>query len=412
MAIEVFVGGRLAIGASFHPMGGAALHDGMELMPGEMSGHRIVHVLTTVRHGGAERVVLDLARHQHRLGARPSVTCLHHLGDLLPAFDEAEIPVELIEGGDRAGVARTAWLLAGSLRAARPTVVHTHNAAPQIAAGLGQRIRRWRQPETALVHTEHGPLQDRRPALMQLRRWTAAGFDAVIAVSADTQAELLRHRIHGAHGVGMVTNGIDVSRFMPPTPRHAMAAARIVHVGRLHLIKGQDVLLAAMVAIRREVPHVRLTIVGDGPTRIQLQSQARSEGIDDIVEFCGAVLDIRPYLYAADLFVLPSRSEGISLALLEAMASSIPVIATDVGGNREVIGADEFGTLVPPEQPELLARAAIALLQCPELAALKGAAGRRQVEVHFALDQTAKSYARYYELGRSAHRADALGSVA
>jgi glycosyltransferase involved in cell wall biosynthesis len=380
-------------------------------MLGELSGHRIVHVLTTIRHGGAERVGLDLAREQRALGADASVICLQELGELLPAFEAAGVPVRRLAGGPGPGVLRTAWRLARLLRELDPTVVHTHNGAPQIAAGLGQRLRHWRRAGTTLIHTEHGRLHDTRPALLQLRRWTAGEFDAIVAVSADARAQLLDYGIHGASGVDVIANGVDVARFGPPTTGRATPAFQIVHVGRLDAIKGQDVLLAAMPAIRHAIPQVRLTIVGDGPTRAQLEIQTRSEGIDDIVEFVGAAMDIRPYLRSANLFVLPSRSEGISLALLEAMASGVPVLATDVGGNREVIGSDEFGTLVPAEQPALLAQGAITLLQCPDLATRRGIAAQRQVQLHFGIERTVSSYASYYHRARTSNPANAVGSA-
>ncbi len=380
-------------------------------MPDTLADQTIVHLLTTVHHGGAERVVLELARRQRDLGADAKVICLQQLGDLLPAFTTAGIPVTLVPGSGRPGALRMAWRLGDALRAVNATVVHTHNSAPQIAAGLGQGLRHWRRRGTALVHTEHGRIGDTRPALLRWRRWTITDFDAVFAVSVDAQKHLLEHGIRSANGVDVVLNGIDLSRFAP-RERRAVRGTHVVHVGRLDRIKGQDVLLAAMAHARESVPSIRLTIVGDGPTRGELDAQVRRLGLEDVVTFAGAADDVRPFLQAADLFVLPSRSEGISLALLEAMATGLPIVATDVGGNREVIPVEGTGTLVAPERPDQLAAAMVTLLLDPELASAKGAAARREVEQRFSSETTAQVYAAHYERARAARGAYSIRSAA
>jgi glycosyltransferase involved in cell wall biosynthesis len=365
----------------------------------------------TVHHGGAERVVLELARRQRALGAAVSVVCVQQLGELLPLFEAAGVPVRMIETTPRPGVLRTAWRLAQLLREASGTVVHTHNSAPQVAAGLGEQLRHWRRPGTGLVHTEHGRLGDLRSTVLQLRRWTAREFDVIVAVSVDARAQLLKHGIRTRHGVDVVLNGVDLSRFAERPNRPVGATPRIVHVGRLDRIKGQDVLLAALPAVCDVVPGVQLTIVGDGPTRQLLEDQVTELGIRDAVVFAGAADDVRPFLADVDLFVLPSRSEGISLALLEAMATGLPVVATDVGGNREVI-TEATGALVPPEQPGRLAVAIIELLQHPELATNKGIAGRRVVEQRFALEATVQAYAALYARACATSAGRRLGSAA
>lgn len=370
-------------------------------MAEQLSGHTIVHLLTTVHHGGAERVVLELAQRQRDLGADVRVICLQQKGELLPAFDAAHIPVALVPGGGRPGALRMAWRLGRTLRDARPTVVHTHNSAPQIAAGLGQRLRHWRQPGAILVHTEHGRLGDLRPGLLQWRRWTAGEFDALFAVSADARDQLLQHGIRSAHGVAVIRNGIDLSRFALRDDTQANAA-RIVHVGRLDHIKGQDILLAAMPLVRAAVGAVRLVIVGDGPARSTLEAQAGRLGIAGVVEFAGATSDVRPYLQAAALFALPSRSEGISIALLEAMATGLAVVATDVGGNHEVIQSGRVGLLVAPESPDELAAGMITLLRAPAMAREMGIAARQEIAARFSSRHTALAYAEQYASARGA----------
>ena len=377
------------------------------------SGPTIVHVLTTVQHGGAERVVLELARRQRDLGANASVICLQQLGELTPVFEAAGLPVSLVPGSGRPGALRMAWRLGGLLRTTTPTptVVHTHNAAPQIAAGLGQYLRRWRRSGAVLVHTEHGRLASIRPALLRWRRVAIAEFDAVVAVSADAQAQLLQYGIQSATGVSVILNGVDLTRFVVHSGVRS-PGAQVVHVGRLDRVKGQDVLLSAMPTVRTLVPAVRLSIVGYGPMRSDLEAQARALGVADIVEFVGAVVDVRPLLQSADVFVLPSRSEGISLALLEAMATGLAVVATDVGGNREVLRSGNIGQLVPTERPDELAAAIVELLLTPQLARAHGNAARAEIEAHFASDQTTAAYMKVYQQAHAAKGAPTMRSAA
>jgi glycosyltransferase involved in cell wall biosynthesis len=156
-------------------------------------------------------------------------------------------------------------------------------------------------------------------------------------------------------------------------------------VGRLEERKGHALLLAAARTMRALAPEGRpqIVLVGDGPLRAPLGAQAAALGIAADVVFLGALADVRPALAAMDVFVLPSRAEGMSNALLEAMAAARPIVATAVGGTGEVLDTDRTGVLVPAEDAEALAAAVLGLLAEPVRAARLGAAARRAVEDRF-----------------------------
>jgi glycosyltransferase involved in cell wall biosynthesis len=166
-------------------------------------------------------------------------------------------------------------------------------------------------------------------------------------------------------------------------------------VGRLAQVKGIDRLIAAFAALKLPLSTTYLLLIGAGPEREALERQARELGVADRVIFAGFQGDPAPYLAAMDVFVLPSRSEGVSVALLEAMAAGVPVAVTDVGANREVIEEGRCGVILPAEEcqwPEILA----ALLNDPEGSAIKQQAAKERVRTRYSLATTLDSYEQLY----------------
>ena len=147
---------------------------------------------------------------------------------------------------------------------------------------------------------------------------------------------------------------------------------------------------------RSQLPHTALLLIGEGELRKDLEIRAAEEGVTDRVHFLGDRNDVHELLQGLDLFVLSSVSEGYSLALLEAGAAALPIIATDVGGNSEIIRDGETGRLVPPGDPLVLAKAMLSLLGDPSQARALGKSARAWVEQHGSLDAMAGSYARLY----------------
>jgi glycosyltransferase involved in cell wall biosynthesis len=183
---------------------------------------------------------------------------------------------------------------------------------------------------------------------------------------------------------------------------------RLVVIGRLTEIKGQDVLIEAVGLLQRGPLMVELTVVGDGPMRAELEARCVSLGIAERVRFVGAQGDVLPYLHSADLFVLPSRSEGVSVALLEAMAAGLPVVATRVGGTPEVTGPGMGAILVSPDDPHALAEGIHTMIASNALAVREGQAARRRVEAAFSLERTHHAYAKCYGLDLPTHTSAAL----
>jgi glycosyltransferase involved in cell wall biosynthesis len=200
----------------------------------------------------------------------------------------------------------------------------------------------------------------------------------------------------------MISNGVDTKRFtrVPHNPLPAQPAApapRVVFVGRLVKEKALPVLLQAWTIVHQRIPDAFLEIVGGGPVEQELKTLTAHLGLTSTVCFRGFHEDVLPFLQAANVFVLSSYVEGLANTLLEAMAMSLPVVATRISGSEDVVVDGETGLLVPPGNAAALARALSELLEAPERAATMGALGRQRVMELCSLEQVTTAYIHLYE---------------
>ena len=239
-------------------------------------------------------------------------------------------------------------------------------------------------------------------------RWLAPIYSQVQTVSNEVGTFAVKEDGLDPARVVTVYNGIDATHFqpgsVPATPRETIGAADasqvILSVGNIRRVKGYETLLAAAEIVVREFPRARFVIAGnphEPDFQAELEAQRRQLGLEQSVILLGVRNDVPSLLATADIFCLPSRSEGLSNALLEAMASSLPAVATSVGGNRETIRDGETGFLVPPGSAPDMAGRLLALLRDPGKAREMGAAGRRLVEEKFTVESMLKQLVRNYD---------------
>jgi glycosyltransferase involved in cell wall biosynthesis len=348
---------------------------------------RVVHLTLGLEMGGLEKLLVEFARHADRRRVALHFVSLTGRGVLADDVEACGWPVTALEAP--AGL-RPALIvrLAQLFRRLRADVVHTHDDRPNIYGAPASRLA----GVGRVIHTRHsqGSLLSARQAL--LVRAVARCSDSFVCISHDSARWAVAHGIPRQR-VRTIWNGIDVGRFAHAGSNPSGPA---VIVARLAPEKDIPTLLEAVARVVRVRPDFTLEIAGDGPCRADLERRAGELGLGGQVRFLGQVRDVPALLARARLFVLSSRTEGISLTLLEAMARGLPVIATRVGGNVEVVAEGETGLLVPPGSPEELAAALLRLRGDGAACSRLGRAGRQRVEEFFDVRRMVADYEALY----------------
>lgn len=349
---------------------------------------RVLHICSDTNIGGAGRYVLTLLA-QPQITRRFEVAVACPEGELAAAFRRAGIPVLLYPGADASFSWQGLRALFRLIRSWRPQVVHTHGSlAGRVAAALaGARI----------IYTKHGlasaeeqAIQVRSPGGMLRRAAVRLFADRIVAVSEAVKRSLVESGADLA-AVRVIPGGVDSEPYEAVGP----LVPRVVGAfGRLSREKGFDLLVEAMGPLQGEA---RLLLGGEGPQREALAAQVEANRLGEAVSLTGFVEHVPEFLGQIGIFVLPSRSEGLGLVLVEAMAAGRPVVATRVGGVPEVVSDGETGLLVPTENPAALSEAIRRLLADPDLARRMGEAGRRRAGKWFSARRMAEQTVALYE---------------
>jgi glycosyltransferase involved in cell wall biosynthesis len=293
------------------------------------------------------------------------------------------------------------WAVPAALRELAPDVVHTHQIGPLFYI----RATAWRAGAPVVVHTEHGKHYSRLQTRW-LGRMAARGADRYFCVSRDIADVVVARRIAKPARVAVVANGIDTDRFAKRQARSSIRrelgipddAAVIGTVANLREVKRQDVLVRGFARLKApgSQPPPHLLLVGDGPLRDDLAGLATTLGVAGRVHFAGAQPEPQQFLHVMDIFALTSRSEGMPLAVLEAWAAALPVVASRVGGLPELVRASSAGLLFESGDVDGLTTELERLLSSPTLATRLGLAGQTWVREHCDMSVMAAAYHRHY----------------
>jgi sugar transferase (PEP-CTERM/EpsH1 system associated) len=348
---------------------------------------RVVHVAGQLATGGMEKLLVEFARHGDRARFDLHFVALTGCGPVADEIRALGWPVT--ELNVKPGFHPTLYVrLARLFRRLGADVVHTHNTRPVLFAAPAARLARVKR----VIHTRHGQRFGAKPRETKAFRWATKTVDRMVCVSHDSA------RLTEAEGVNparivTVWNGIDVNRFRRAAPE---GAGPMIAVGRLSPEKDFPTLVrAAALAAERE-PTFRLEIAGGGACADEIRQMIAELRAEGVVTLLGPVSDVPSLLTRGSGFTLASLTEGISLTILEAMASGLPVVATRVGGNPEVVAHGETGLLVEPGDPRALAESLLTLWRDPSRRRKMGDAGRARVEARFDVRAMVAAYESLY----------------
>jgi sugar transferase (PEP-CTERM/EpsH1 system associated) len=372
----------------------------------------VMHVVFRFDTGGLENGVVNLINHMPASAYRHVVVALTEVTQFRQRIVREDVGFISLHKGPGHGL----WLyprVMAIIRRLRPAIVHTRNLAaleaalPACLAGVPVRL-----------HGEHGrdvaDLDGSNRKYQWLRRAYRPFVTHYVALSRDLASYLTLQVGVPSQRVSHICNGVDTTRFRPAATQADRTAEDIAGcpfspsrhwivgtVGRMQAVKDQTTLVRAFLhALERNPPlrdRLRLVLVGDGPLRERCLAQLEAAGAADLAWLPGERADVPELMRGLHCFVLPSLAEGISNTILEAMASGLPVLATDVGGNAELVGHDKTGLVVPADDPEAMAVALTGLAMEPQRAAAMGRAGRARAEAQFSMQSMVSAYRSLYD---------------
>lgn len=352
---------------------------------------RVAHLMQYFAIGGLERMVERLTVASKSRGVESLVIAYLGDGPIRAALEEQGVRTLLLDGGpglDPELVLR----LRSVLRRERIDVLHTHHLGPFVYGGPAAVLAGCPQ-----VHTEHSHELYDTP-----RRKLVGAIMAPLAevVAVTPEVSEFRKRFPGRCRV--IPNGVPLPADEPSMRARGRALLGadqnsfvVGCAARLSAEKNHSGLLEAFAQLLRDEPRSLLACAGDGPLGDALRAEAEGAGLSERVRWLGPVENMRQFYSALDVCVLNSTREGLPLALLEAMSFGIPVVATDVGGVGELL-VEEAGLLVPPQAPEVLARALKSLVAQPELAKKLGRNGKARIRQSYSIDEMVDCYVDLY----------------
>ena len=368
----------------------------------------ILHVINRLAIGGLENGVVNLINHMPRDRYRHAILCLTNYTDFRDRIQQEHVQIlalHKVTGQDVSSY----WRLWRTLRTLRPAIVHTRNLPTLeyqiVAAAAGV---------TGRIHGEHGrdmyDLVGMNQKYNLLRKLMSTVIHRYTAVSLDLQQWLVETVGIARSKVAQIYNGVDTNLFCPRPgvrpllgPGGFMKHGNVVigTVGRLQPVKDQLTLIRAFIHLLKTAPQardsVRLVVIGDGPLKNESQRLLDEAGVAQFAWLPGERANVPNIMQSFDLFVLPSLAEGISNTILEAMASGLPVVATKVGGNPELVEDGVNGLLVPAADPIAMAEVFRKYLAHPDLLLLHGRAARKNAEAQFSMSAMVNGYIAAYD---------------
>ncbi len=361
-------------------------------------GMKVLQLTTDMNIGGITNYIFELSKALKDKGVDTVVASAG--GDIEVSLEKVGIPHEKLNIKTKFEFSPKVFLAAFAvkriLKKEGIDIIHAHSRVSQVAGALASRMT-----GIPMVTTCHGYFKKRLRAVVDT--WG----DKVIAISEAVYEHLKNDLGVEDKRIELVYSGIDIYKFskefsdadIAKTKKYLGQSGKTVvgTIGRLSPVKGQKFFIQAMAEVLKKRPDAGGLVVGSGPEAPSIKSLAMALGIDDRISFVDSVLDTREALSAMDIFVFPSVKEGLGIALLEALASARPCIASRTGGIEDIITDRENGILVDVGDSGAIAAAILELLSDENLRIRMGENGRRLVQSRFTLDRMADDIVRVYK---------------
>lgn len=360
-----------------------------------------MHVVLSLGVGGAEKLVYDMVRHPSLQGRRPVICCLDRLGQLGEKLQDEGFSVYFPKRKKGFDSGLIFWLR-DILRKEQIDIVHAHQYTPLFYTVPAAKM----EGNIKVVYTEHGRFypDGRRWKRYLINPLLALGVDHIVSISESTRNAMHRYDNFPLKRIRVVHNGVAFQKMFPDIDLKAKRRSlgldehsRIIgSAGRLDGIKNYPMMLRAFQQLLGKIPDTYLLIAGRGSLENELRNLSNDMGIAERVRFLGLRFDLSEIYRLFEVFVLSSFTEGISISILEAMSSGIPVVATNVGGNPEVIVDGVTGNLVPLHDDNVMAMKILELLSDRCMANQFGERGRERARRQFSFDGMMDSYRELY----------------
>lgn len=368
----------------------------------------VLHVMYRFDTGGLENGIVNLINHMPSQAYRHAVLALTEVTEFRQRIQRKDVEFISLRKPPGHGVWQYPKLFK-LFRQLRPAIVHSRNLA-----ALEVQAPAWAAGVPVRIHGEHGrdmgDLDGNNVTYQRVRRFYKPFVHHYMALSRDLDDYLVEKVRVPQATITQAYNGVDTERFYPalggPQPIAGCPFDPAQHwlvgtIGRMQKVKDQVMLAHAFVqalALAPELkPRMRLVMVGEGPLRAQAQAVLEAAGVARLAWLPGERSDVSDIMRGLHAFALPSQAEGISNTILEAMASGLPVAATAVGGNADLVVQGQTGYLVCPANPQAMAHRLAALASDPERARSMGQAGRQRVQVSFSMQAMVSTYQSVYD---------------
>ena len=368
----------------------------------------VLHVMYRFDTGGLENGIVNLINHMPAEAYRHAVLALTEVTDFKHRVKRTDVEFISLHKPPGHGVWQYPKLFK-LFRQLRPHIVHSRNLA-----ALEVQVPAWAAGVPLRIHGEHGrdvsDLDGSNVTYQRMRRFYKPFVHHYMALSRDLDDYLVQKVHVPPCKITQAYNGVDTDRFCPaPDAPRTIAGCPfdpaqhwlVGTVGRMQTVKDQTLLAQAFVQALHKDPtlkaRLRLVMVGEGPLRAKAQGILETAGVADLAWLPGERSDVADIMRGLHAFALPSLAEGISNTILEAMASGLPVIGTDVGGNADLVHQPDTGVIVPAANVDAMARELIKLANDPETSQKMGLAGRQRVLDRFSMQAMVSTYQDVYD---------------